>query len=225
MSEEKETEIEQKDLETVIEEMDILNPEKKEVYRVDSETLKLSQVDYRIIENYKEAFDLEQMEGRYSDYLLKYDYIVGDIAYQKLRLRGFFDNHRQGVPIDMKIANLEDYLVEYCSFGSPYFVLERVEKKKEDPESYFKKKKSSKRRGRGRSGRQASQAKKKQHHDKKKHKKSTPRQEKDQVKNKKQNKKFQVNPKEKETKKSTPAKINPKKKNTKQEFEIRKKKD
>lgn len=221
MSEEKETEIEQKDLETVIEEMDILNPEKKEVYRVDSETLKLSQVDYRIIENYKEAFDLEQMEGRYSDYLLKYDYIVGDIAYQKLRLRGFFDNHRKGVPIDMKIANLEDYLVEYCSFGSPYFVLERVEKKKEDPESYFKKKKSSKRRGRGRSGRQASQAKKKQYHDKKKHKKSTPRQEKDQVKNKK----FQVNPKEKETKKSTPAKINPKKKNTKQEFEIRKKKD
>lgn len=221
MSEEKETEIEQKDLETVIEEMDILNPEKKEVYRVDSETLKLSQVDYRIIENYKEAFDLEQMEGRYSDYLLKYDYIVGDIAYQKLRLRGFFDNHRKGVPIDMKIANLEDYLVEYCSFGSPYFVLERVEKKKEDPESYFKKKKSSKRRGRGRSGRQASQAKKKQYHDKKKYKKSTPRQEKDQVKNKK----FQVNPKEKETKKSTPAKINPKKKNTKQEFEIRKKKD
>lgn len=225
MSEEKETEIEQKDLETVIEEMDILNPEKKEVYRVDSETLKLSQVDYRIIENYKEAFDLEQMENRYSDYLLKYDYIVGDIAYQKLRLRGFFDNHRKGVPIDMKIANLEDYLVEYCSFGSPYFVLERVEKKKEDPESYFKKKKSSKRRGRGRSGRQASQAKKKQHHDKKKHKKSTPRQEKDQVKNKKQNKKFQVNPKEKETKKSTPAKINKSKKNTKQEFEIRKKKD
>ncbi len=225
MSEEKETETEQKDLETVIEEMDILNPEKKEVYRVDSETLKLSQIDYRIIENYKEAFDLEQMENRYSDYLLKYDYIVGDIAYQKLRLRGFFDNHRKGVPIDMKIANLEDYLVEYCSFGSPYFVLERVEKTKEDPESYFKKKKSSKRRGRGRSGRQASQVKQNQHLDQKKHKKSASRQEKNQAKKKSQKKKFQVNPKEKETKKSIPSKVNKSKKNTKKEFEIRKKKD
>ena len=197
MSGEKETGTEPKDLETVIEEMDSLNPENKDVYRVDSETLKLSQIDYRIIENYKDAFDLEKMENRYSDYLLKYDYIVGDIAYQKLRLRGFFDNHRKGVPIDMKIANLEDYLVEYCSFGSPYFVLERIDKKKEDPESYFKKKKSSKRRGRGRgrSKGQKNQSNKNQHVGKKKHRKS-------------------IDPKG-----------NKNKKHIKHEFEIRKKKD
>lgn len=141
MSEKEETLIEKEELDKAFTEMNLLNEEDKEVYRVDSETIKLSKIDYKLIENYKDAFDLELMEKRYSNYLLKYDYIVGDMSYQKLRLRGFFDNHRKGVPIDMKISNLEDYLVEYCSFGGAYFVLERVVKKESDPESYFKKKK------------------------------------------------------------------------------------
>lgn len=132
---------EKDELDKAFTEMNLLNEEDKEVYRVDSETIRLSNVNYKLIENYKDAFDLELMEKRYSDYLLKYDYIVGDISYQKLRLRGFFDDQRKGVPIDMKISNLEDYLVEYCSFGGAYFVLEREVKKEEDPESYFKKKK------------------------------------------------------------------------------------
>lgn len=221
MSEEKETKTESKDLETVIDEMDILNPENKDVYRVNSKTLKLSQIDYRIIENYKDAFDLEMMENRYSDYLLKYDYIVGDIAYQKLRLRGFFDNHRKGVPIDMKIGHLEDYLVEYCSFGSPYFVLERVEKKKEDPESYFKKKKRSRRQGRRRSRGQNNQGKRKQTQDNGKHKKSNPKQSK--KKAVKKDNKFKV--KKKENKETKNVKTDRRKNNYRPEFEIRKKKD
>lgn len=133
--------IEKEELDKAFTEMNLLNDEEKEVYRVDSETIRLSKIDYKLIENYKEAFDLELMEKRYSDYLLKYDYIIGDMSYQKLRLRGFFDDRRKGVPIDMKISNLEDYLVEYCSFGAAYFVLERVDKKEADPESYFKKRK------------------------------------------------------------------------------------
>lgn len=140
MSEKEEPLVEKEELDKAFTEMNLLNEEDKEVYRVDSKTIRLSKIDYQLIENYKEAFDLELMEKRYSDYLLKYDYIVGDISYQKLRLRGFFDDKRKGVPIDMKISNLEDYLVEYCSFGSAYFVLERVVKKETDPESYFKKK-------------------------------------------------------------------------------------
>ena len=156
---------EKDELDQAFSEMNLLNEEDKEVYRVDSEIIRLSKIDYKLIENYKEAFDLELMEKRYSDYLLKYDYIVGDISYQKLRLRGFFDDKRKGVPIDMKISNLEDYLVEYCSFGGAYFVLERVEKKEADPESYFKKKKrrssSQRRRNRPRQATRSKEHKKK----------------------------------------------------------------
>lgn len=167
MSKENEINLQNKELEKVIDELDVLNPENKEVYRVNSEIIKLSNHDYRLIENYKDAFDLEQMEERYSDYLLKYDYIVGDIAFQKLRLRGFFEDYRKNVPIDMKISNLEDYLVEFCSFGSPYFVLERVNKKEENPDSYFKKRSNSKRRGKNKKGHQSS-SKNKTHRGKKK---------------------------------------------------------
>lgn len=196
-----------KELDKVMEGMDILNPENDEVYRVDSDTVNLSNVNYKLIENYRDAFDLEQMKNRYSDYLLKYDYIVGDIAYQKLRLRGFFDNHRKGVPMDMKIAYLEDYLIEYCNFGSPYFVFERVDKKKEDPESYFNKKKKTRR---------------------KKNKKVSSKQKKVPSKNKrkkKRSKKFQMNQKankKKENKKYSPKK---EKSKSKKSFKIRKKKD
>ncbi len=127
-------------IDKALNDMDVLPSENQEVVRIDSERFAFTKVEYKLIENHKDAFDLEMMENRYTDYLLKYDYIVGDISYEKLRLRGFYDDHRRGVPIDMKISNLEDYLVEYCSFGCQYFVFERLEKDENDPKSYFKKK-------------------------------------------------------------------------------------
>ncbi len=127
-------------LSKALNEIDVLPNENQEIVRIDSDTFTFTNVEYKLIENHKEAFDLEMMENRYTDYLLKYDYIVGDISYEKLRLRVFYENHRRGIPIDMKISNLEDYLVEYCSFGCQYFVFERVDKEEKDPDSYFKKK-------------------------------------------------------------------------------------
>lgn len=129
-------------LNKALNDLDVLNAQEKEVYRIDSERFLFSNVEYKLIENHKDAFDLELMESRYTDYLLKYDYIVGDMSYQKLRLRGFYEDYRKGIPIDMKISNLEDYLVEYCSFGCQYFVFERVDKVDGNPDPYFKQKKS-----------------------------------------------------------------------------------
>ena len=130
-------------LDKALNEIDVLPDSDKEIVRVDSTLFKFSSIEFKLVDDHQDAFDLEMMENRYTDYLLKYDYIVGDISYEKLRLRGFYEDHRKGVPIDMKISNLEDYLVEYCSFGSPYFVFERVDKETADPESYFKKRKSN----------------------------------------------------------------------------------
>lgn len=141
MAKKQEESIEQ--LDKALTEIDVLDHSDKDIFRVDSETFRFQKVEFKLIEDYKEAFDIEMMEDRFTDYLLKYDYIVGDIGYDKLRLRGFYEDHRKGVPLDMKISNLEDYLVEYCNFGCPYFVFERVEKKKNDPESYFKRNKKT----------------------------------------------------------------------------------
>ncbi|SFK60131.1 Uncharacterized protein YutD [Marinilactibacillus piezotolerans] len=102
----------------------------KLVKKLDHETLSLNGAAYKIVEEYREAIDFEMIEARYTDFLEKYDYIVGDISYDKLRLRGFYYSKNKKVPIDMRISSLKDYLTEYCSFGCAYFVLERLEPKK-----------------------------------------------------------------------------------------------
>ena len=45
---------------------------------------------YELIKNYKDGFDLNEFTSHYTDFFSDYDYIVGDIAYGKLRLKGFY---------------------------------------------------------------------------------------------------------------------------------------
>ena len=86
----------------------------------------IDQREYRLVENYRDAFDLVKMNERYSDILNRYDYIVGDIGFEQLRLKGFFGDHQHKMPMDTRIGALQDYLYEYCNFGCAYFVLELV---------------------------------------------------------------------------------------------------
>ena len=46
-------------------------------------------VKYTIIRNVKEAFDVKLLEEYFTDYFHDFDYILGDFAYGKLRLKGF----------------------------------------------------------------------------------------------------------------------------------------
>lgn len=102
----------------------------KAIQKIDSSHLMIKDARYEIVEDHKEALDLEVLEQRYSDIFEKYDYMIGDISRNQLRLRGFYEDDNDSVPIDMKISSLEDYLAEYCSFGCPYFVLKRLAPKK-----------------------------------------------------------------------------------------------
>lgn len=108
----------------------LINEDNRLIKRLDSETVGIKNKSYKIKENYREALDLELLEERYSDLLDKYDFIVGDMSYGKLRLRGFYEDSNRKAPIDMRISSLEDYLLEYCSFGCAYFVLENLDSKK-----------------------------------------------------------------------------------------------
>ncbi|QIL46321.1 YutD family protein [Vagococcus coleopterorum] len=92
-----------------------------------SETnLLIDECAYRIVSNYREAFDVNLLGERYSDVLNRYEYIVGDMGFEQLRLRGFFSDDHQNMPAEQRISSLEDYLYEYCNFGCPYFVIERI---------------------------------------------------------------------------------------------------
>lgn len=93
------------------------------IHQLDNETLLIQQQEYSIVKNYRDGFNKDAFIERYDPFFEKYDFIVGDWAHEKLRLRGFYQLNRKRVPRDQQIDFLEDYLKEYCSFGCAYFVL------------------------------------------------------------------------------------------------------
>ena len=81
---------------------------------------------YKIIENYRECFDKEEFESLFTEYFFEYDYIVGDYAYNKLRLKGFYkDNNKKSKDLN-KISNKDKYIKDNCAYQCKYFVLEKI---------------------------------------------------------------------------------------------------
>lgn len=119
-----------KDEEEVVERL------KVDVVQLTEENVRISNHPYKLIENYRNGFDVEKLAERYSDVLKKYDYIVGDWGYDQLRLKGFYNKNYSQAKLDQRIENVEDYLLEYCNFGCAYFVLENLKKM---PKSKLKK--------------------------------------------------------------------------------------
>lgn len=81
---------------------------------------------YEIITDYRDGFDNDEFINRYTDYFKDYDYIVGDWAYGKLRLKGFYDDNNKKSNKINKISSLDKYLEENCAYGCKYFVAKRV---------------------------------------------------------------------------------------------------
>lgn len=81
---------------------------------------------YKLIKDYKEAFNLEEFTQRYTDYFKDYDYIVGDIAYSKLRLKGFYNKDNKKVNKINNYQNVNKYLIENCANDCKYFILEKA---------------------------------------------------------------------------------------------------
>ena len=59
--------------------------------------IEVNNIKYDIVKNYRDAFDKDEFIEKCTDYFSDYDYIVGDIAYGKLRLKGFYDSKNKKV--------------------------------------------------------------------------------------------------------------------------------
>jgi uncharacterized protein YutD len=88
----------------------------------------INNVNYEVIENKRDAFNEEKFREKFSEVLSRYDYIVGDISHEQLRLRGFFEDGNPKASFDTKISTLNEYLLEYCNFGCAYFVIKKLSK-------------------------------------------------------------------------------------------------
>lgn len=106
-----------------------------EVKMKDEKDLTIDGRPYELLVNFHDGFDIERLEERFSDILTKYDYIVGDMGFDQLRLHGFYKSgSNRGLPAQ-DIDRLQDYLYEYCNFGCPYFVLKNLAVKKQKSSS------------------------------------------------------------------------------------------
>ena len=87
----------------------------------------LNDKKYELIENVKEGYDQEAVEEKTTDYFDKYDYIIGDWSYGKLRLKGFCKKENPICKEINDIANKEKYISNNCAYGCKYFVLEKID--------------------------------------------------------------------------------------------------
>lgn len=90
---------------------------------------KIRNQEYELIENYKDGFDLDVVNEKMTDFFDQYDFVVGDWAYGKLRLKGFCNKKNK---IFKKINNCEkihDYIKQDCSYECKYFILKKIDNK------------------------------------------------------------------------------------------------
>ena len=78
---------------------------------------------YEVIKNIRDAYNEDKFNEAYlEEYFDSYEYIVGDIASEKLRLKGFSQNPNN--PNYFK--KIPDYLTESCAYKGAYFILRRI---------------------------------------------------------------------------------------------------
>jgi len=89
-------------------------------------TIEVENNKYEIITNHKDAFDKEEFISKCTDYFYDYDYIVGDIAYSKLRLKGFYDSKNKKAKKLNDYKFLDKYLHDNCAVDGKYFVAKKI---------------------------------------------------------------------------------------------------
>ncbi len=97
---------------------------------MENKSILLEDKEYELIDDIKGGFDLDELKKKYTDYFYNYDYIVGDWAYGKMRLKGFCEDKNQMNRDLNNIKNLQKYISENCAYNCKYFVIKRVYKNK-----------------------------------------------------------------------------------------------
>ena len=93
-------------------------------------SLLIKNQEFELIENVRDGFEKDEVESKLTDYFDLFDYIVGDWAYSKLRLKGFYDPKSKKCKEYNNINGLKKYLKDNCAYNCKYFVLKRVYKNK-----------------------------------------------------------------------------------------------
>ena len=81
---------------------------------------------YIVKKNERDALDNAELDVKITDYYNEYDYIVGDWAYGKLRLKGFNNKNNKNYKKLNDVNMVDDYIKNCCAYGCRWFLLEKV---------------------------------------------------------------------------------------------------
>lgn len=86
----------------------------------------LENKEYELIRQYKDGFDLQALTEKYTEYFEGYDYILGDWAYGKLRLKGFCEKNNSLYNEINDYNKIDNYIKENCAYECKYFIIKKV---------------------------------------------------------------------------------------------------
>jgi len=82
--------------------------------------------NYTVVKEFRTVFNPEQFDEKIAQVLLKYDFLVGDISENHLRLKGFYHDKRRNVDANKKASKIEKYIRESCNYMCPHYVIEKT---------------------------------------------------------------------------------------------------
>ena len=86
----------------------------------------INEKEYEVVENEKDCLNEEELEEKLTDYFDDYDFIFGDYAYDKLRLKGYYDSKNKKAKKINDIKTIKEYKEKYCSYGARTFLLKKI---------------------------------------------------------------------------------------------------
>ena len=72
------------------------------------------------------VFDYQVVKDLFTDYFEVFDYVFGDISYNKLRLKWFCKKTNKRYNKTNNIDDLDNYIKNYCAYNSKWFLLKKV---------------------------------------------------------------------------------------------------
>ncbi len=81
---------------------------------------------FHVLKNHKNALDIQILSEKLTEYFDSYDYIVGDWAYGKLRLKGFNNKENKNFKPINDINKVDEYLKNNCAFACSYFIIAKI---------------------------------------------------------------------------------------------------
>ena len=91
-----------------------------------NKSIDINNKKYELIKDDDKCFDLEIVKEKVTDYFDDYDYIFGDFAYGKVRLKGYYDSKNKKAKRINDIKYLEEYIKNYCCYGAKTFLLKKI---------------------------------------------------------------------------------------------------